>query len=363
METIQMGKPWPKVVKTAVLALVCLVVHAMPVPAQDHPVDEYVNRVMAKQDIPGMSVAVLEGGKILMARGYGYASLELRAPATAQTLYGLGSISKQFAATSVMLLVKDGTVDLDQPIGRYVAGLPETWAEVTVRHLLTHTSGIKEEVWEGGFIEFDRHEHGQLEVLETAFGPLEFAPGERWAYRNSAYRLLGMLIEEVSGESVWEFQRRRIFEPAGMNSTRNSDPKTIIPHRARGYGRDAYGPGGGPLVNRDPVAASAALTEGALISSVLDLARWDVALRTEKVLPRELLDEMWPVLAPYLAAQQKSLAALGAPGPLELVERRCEGSNRVFRYRVSMGGTNFLVAFAFDADNKVAQPVSFEEEY
>ncbi|MCG8462206.1 MAG: beta-lactamase family protein, partial [Holophagales bacterium] len=277
----------------SVIAVASLLLCSAAAAVQDRKVDEYVSSVLAKQGLPGISVAVLENGKILIARGYGYASLELRAPATAQTLYGLGSISKQFTATAVMLLVEDGKADLDEPVSRYVPNLPESWAPVTIRHLLNHTSGIKEETWEGGFIEFDRHEHDQYEVLKTAFGPLEFIPGERWAYRNSAYRLLGMMIEEVSGDSVWDFQRRRIFEPAGMNATRDSAPKVIIPHRARGYGRSTFGPGGGPLFNREPVAASAAFTEGALISSVLDMARWDVALRTGKVLSSELLQEMW----------------------------------------------------------------------
>ncbi len=159
-----------------------------------------------------------------------------------------------------------------------------------MRHLLTHTSGIKEEVWEGGIFEFDRHEHVQFEVLRTAFGPLDSAPGERWAYSNVGYRLLGMLIEEVSGESIWDFFDRRIFQPIGMNATRNSDPGTVIPHRARGYGRTNVG---GALVNRDPVTASAAFTQGALMSSVLDMAKWDAALLTEQVLPSELLAQMW----------------------------------------------------------------------
>ncbi len=149
---------------------------------QEHDLDQYIDRVLAEQGVPGMSVAVLRGGEILLAKGYGFASLEPRAPATAQSLYGLGSISKQFAATAVMMLVQDGDVSLDSPINRYVPNLPDSWSEVTVRHLLTHTSGIKEEVWEGGVFEFDRHEHVQFEVLRTAFGPLDSAPGERWAY-------------------------------------------------------------------------------------------------------------------------------------------------------------------------------------
>ncbi len=188
---------------------------------QEHDLDQYIERVLAEQGVPGMSIAVLRGGEILLPKGYGFASLEPRAPATAQSLYGLGSISKQFAATAVMMLVQDGDVSLDSPINRYVPNLPDSWSEITVRHLLTHTSGIKEEVWEGGVFEFDRHEHVQFEVLRTAFGPLDSAPGERWAYSNVGYRLLGMLIEEVSGESVWDFFDCRIFQPIGMNATRS----------------------------------------------------------------------------------------------------------------------------------------------
>ena len=261
--------------------------------AQEEDLDHYVERVLAEQEVPGMSIAVVKGGEILLAKGYGFASLELGAPATAQSLYALGSMSKQFAATAVMMLVQDGDVSLDSPINRYVPNLPDSWSEVTVRHLLTHTSGIKNEVWDGGYIEFDRHEHVQFEVLRTAFGPLESAPGERWAYSNTGYRLLGMLIEEVSGESIWDLFERRIFQPIGMNATRNSDPNTIIPHRTRGYGRNPWGAKSGSLVNRDPVTASAAFTEGALMSSVLDLAKWDAALLAGRVLPHDLLAQMW----------------------------------------------------------------------
>ena len=119
----------------------------------------YIERILAEQGMPGMSIAVLSAGEILLAKSYGFASLEPRIPATTQTLYGLGSISKQFAATAVMMLVQDGDVRLDSPINRYVPNLPDSWSEVTVHHLLTHTSGIREEGWQGGIYEFDRREH------------------------------------------------------------------------------------------------------------------------------------------------------------------------------------------------------------
>ena len=118
----------------------------------EEDLDLYIERILAEQGMPGMSIAVLSAGEILLAKSYGFASLEPRIPATTQTLYGLGSISKQFAATAVMMLVQDGDVRLDSPINRYVPNLPDSWSEVTVHHLLTHTSGIREEVWQGGHL-------------------------------------------------------------------------------------------------------------------------------------------------------------------------------------------------------------------
>jgi CubicO group peptidase (beta-lactamase class C family) len=105
--------------------------------------------------------------------------------------------------------------------------------------------------------------------------------------------MVGMLVEEVSGESIWDFFERRIFQPIGMNATRNSDPKSIILHRTQGYGRESMEAESGPLVNRDAVTASAAFTEGALMSSVLDLAKWDAALLAGQVLSDDLLAQMW----------------------------------------------------------------------
>lgn len=158
-------------------------------------VDDYIQKEMLRQRIPGVSLAVLKEGKVVKTAAYGYANLELNAPATVETLYGLGSISKTFTAAAIMLLVEEGKLGLDDKITRHLAGLPEDWAEIKVRHLLTHTSGIREEVWKGGITEFDRHEYRQEDVIQTAFGPLVSAPGEKYAYRNLGYRLLGMLIE------------------------------------------------------------------------------------------------------------------------------------------------------------------------
>jgi CubicO group peptidase (beta-lactamase class C family) len=252
-------------------------------------VDQLVERYRGGRKIPGLSVAVVRNGRVIKAKGYGSADLELGTPVTPAFRFGLGSISKQFTATAIMQLAEEGRLAVDDPVTKYVDSLPPHWGRITIRQLLTHTSGLPEERWLPNFVEFDRVEHEHLDVLRTIFqDSLQFTPGGGWAYRNSAYRLLGMVVERVSGESYWSFLERRIFQPLGMTSTRGSDPKTIIPHRSKGYGRER-----GRVVNRDAVAESAAFSEGALISTVLDLARWDSALYRPRVVSQQSLDQMW----------------------------------------------------------------------
>jgi CubicO group peptidase (beta-lactamase class C family) len=262
---------------------------ALAEPSLQKAIDDYVGSEMGKQRIPGLSLAVVRAGKLVQAKGYGKASLELDVPATAATLYGLGSISKQFTATAIMLLVEAGKIALDERLANHFGWLPKEWADVTVRHLLTHTSGIPEQQWKGGILEFDRFEQDQREVVKTAFGlPMLAKPGEKFAYSNVGYRLLGMLIEKVSGQSYWDYLSEHIFRPIGMEATRNSDPKTVILNRARGYGIS-----GSQHENREPVTASSAFAQGALISSVLDMVKWDAALNSEGLLRRATLDQMW----------------------------------------------------------------------
>lgn len=251
--------------RMAVLVTLALVAINSPTVAQrtrdqalSARVDSLVERYRAGRHLPGIAIAVVRSGTVIKARGYGFANLELDVPVTPKTLFGPGSISKQFVATAIMQLVEDGKVRLDDPITRYIDSLPAHWGRIAVSHLLTHTSGVPEEHWLPNFVEFDRFEHNQLDVLRTIFADsLESAPGAVWAYRNSGYRMLGMIIERVSGESLWSFLQRRIFAPTGMATTRSSDPKTLIPHRAQGYGREH-----GRIVNRDAVTESAAFSEG-----------------------------------------------------------------------------------------------------
>jgi CubicO group peptidase (beta-lactamase class C family) len=251
-------------------------------------IDEYISRQMDSQHIPGLSIAVVRAGKLVAAKGYGKASVELDAPATPETLYALASVSKQFTAAAILLLVEAGKIGLNDPLTNYFSWLPSEWSEVKVPHLLTHTSGIPEEQYKGDFLEWERQEHKQEDIVRTAFGPLLARPGEKFQYSNTGYRLLGMLIEKVSGQSYWDFLEEHIFHPLGMTATRNSDPQTVITNRARGYGVSD-----GRLINRDPVTASSAFAQGALISSVLDMAKWDAALNSEVLIKKSSLEQMW----------------------------------------------------------------------
>jgi CubicO group peptidase (beta-lactamase class C family) len=242
---------------------------------------------MELQRIPGLSLAVVKNGRVILAQGYGSANLELKVPASPETVYALGSISKQFTAAAILLLVEDGKIALDASLTNYLRGLPPEWDGITIRHLLTHTSGIKDEEWKGGRPDFSRHEWRQEEVIRTAFGPLTSRPGEKWAYNNAGYRLLGMAIENVSGKSYWDFLQSRIFVPLGMDSTRNSDPKAIIRNRAQGYAAS-----GDTYSIRGAVTPSAAFAEGALVSSASDLAKWDAGLGSGSLLKQSSFDAM-----------------------------------------------------------------------
>lgn len=260
-----------------------------PVTAQTDKIDEYVRYRMERFHIPGLAMAVVRDGQVIAAKGYGRASLELDAPVTPETVFEIGSITKQFTAAAIMLLVEEGKVRLDDKITTYLSGLPEAWANVTVRHLLTHTSGIKSYTSVMDFLTLCRNDHTPEEIIRMVSEfPLEFQPGEKWAYSNTGYYLLGLIIEKASGRSYWEFLDERIFKPLGMTATRSSEPRTIIPNRARGYGwvENRY-------VNRDPLTTTAAGAAGAIVSTVLDLARWDAALYTEQVLKKSSLEQMW----------------------------------------------------------------------
>ena len=266
------------------MALACFFVS----PARADKLDDYVREQMQARHIPGLSLVVVRDGKIVKAQSYGLANVELNAPATNESVFEIGSITKQLTATAVMLLVEEGKIKLDERIDAYLSDAhpPDAWNAVTVRHLLTHTSGIKTYTGLPGF-EFSRHLKKEEFVKALSTFPLDFQPDEKWAYSNSGYNLLGFILEKASGEPYWEFMAERIYKPLGMTATRDRNPVPTVKGRVAGYEwkNNAW-------INRDADLTDI-FSAGATISTALDLAKWDAALNTERLLKKSSLEQIW----------------------------------------------------------------------
>jgi D-alanyl-D-alanine carboxypeptidase len=257
----------------------------------NNTVDSFIHQQMKEKLIAGLSVAVMQEGEIIFSKGYGFSNLEHKTPATENTVYLMASITKTFVAVATMMLVEQGLVKLDDKIGNYLPSLPDHWKPVTVRQLLNHTSGIVTNL-EINFpcnFSFDPFNYTQEDVIkETACLPLAFTPGEKWQYSGRNYFIIGMLIEKVTGKSLEEYLTQKIFTPLSMTSTRMMNYKVIIPQRASGYQieNDHFF----NVAPHDPVVEFA---DGGLMSTVVDMAKWDAALYTDKLLKKESLQSMF----------------------------------------------------------------------
>jgi CubicO group peptidase (beta-lactamase class C family) len=253
-------------------------------------VDGYIRTRMQENHIPGLALAVIREGTPHKIQGYGFSNLELGTRVTPETVFEIGSITKQFTATLVLLLANDGRLNLDRPAVTHLPGAPAAWQRITIRHLLTHTSGLTNYTGLSGF-EMRRKLDSAGFVKELGRHPLIFEPGSAWSYCNSGYNLLGYVIEAAVGKSYWEVLRERICEPAGITSIQNRDPETMITNRAAGYEWT-----GGKLMNRDADLTDV-FAAGAAVSTITDMVRWNAALESEKIVPAVLRDQLWsPVL-------------------------------------------------------------------
>ena len=275
-----------------VLTLI-LVVAALTAPLRAQParsgatmrdtVDRFVAAEMARMHIPGVSLAVVRGGKVVKAEGYGVADLEQQIPVTSETVFKIGSVSKQFLATGIMLLAQDGRLSVDDPVAKYYAGVPESWRGITLRHFLTHTSGV---LREGPAFEAMKVQPDSIVVRSAFARPLEFPTGSKYQYCNVCYFTLADVIARVSGKPWDVFLAERVFEPLGMVATRTTTLTALVPHRARGYvWRDSA------YVNAQEFLALR--PSGAFLSTVVDLAKWDAALYEDRVLTKASRDAMW----------------------------------------------------------------------
>ncbi len=249
-------------------------------------IDTYVGGFIKRHNIPGMAIAVVKDGKLVKAAGYGMANLELSVPADKDSLFEIGSISKQFTAEAVMMLVEEGTLALGDPVSKYLPDAPAAWAKITIANLLTHTSGLRD--WEAAGILSYRREYSPKEYIDLiAAQPLDFQPGAHWAYTNSSYPLLGLVIERVSGKPFEQFVTERIFRAAAMPTARFRHPEQIVPGRASGY-VDVKG----ELRNGEPLRPGIIAPNGGIMASAIDMAAWDAALFSGRLLKPATVQQM-----------------------------------------------------------------------
>ena len=255
-------------------------------PAQADRVDDYLKTEMERHRIPGVAVEIIRDGNAVKTAGYGLANLELRVAVEPDSVFEIGSVTKQFTAAAILLLAQDGKLSVDDKISKHLKGIPASWTNVTIRHLLTHTSGIKNYTGLDGF-ELRRHLTQQQFIEAIGKQPLDFPPGDSWKYCNSGFNLLGYIIENVSGKNYWDYMSERIFQPLGMLATTNRLPSVVIPHRASGYEQTNH-----VYINRD-YDLTDVFSAGAIVSTAGDLARWNAALDGDQLLTASTKEQMW----------------------------------------------------------------------
>jgi len=239
--------------------------------------------------VPGASLLVAIGGTEILARGYGKADLENDVSVTPQTVFRIGSITKQFTAAAILQLVDAGRLKLDARLDELLPAFAFAGKKVTLHQLLNHTSGIRS--YTGLGRKFwsrvnERISHEQLyELIKDE--PFDFEPGAGWKYNNSGYYLLGVIIEKVSDKSYAEFVGEQLFKPVGMTKTRYGGSDQIVKHRARGYTKSK-----GKVVNCRLMSMRAPFAAGGLLSTTRDLHRWNLALHGGKVLARDSYRKM-----------------------------------------------------------------------
>jgi CubicO group peptidase (beta-lactamase class C family) len=265
--------------------LVLLLFTAMARIATADRVSDFVNEYLKKNQIPGCAVMVRHDGKVVLCQGYGVSNVEDGVRVMPQTVFQSGSIGKQFTAMAIMMLIEEKKLALEDPISKYL-DVPENWSAIRVRHLLTHTSGLGDYP-ESFSLQRDYTEDELLKMITVQ--ALAFGPGEKWSYSNLGYVTLGILIHKVSGEFWGDFLQQRVFAPVGMKHTRVVSEADIIPNRAAGYVLK-----NGALKNQQWVSPTVNNTaDGSLYFNVEDLAKWDEALETRKLISRASYEQMW----------------------------------------------------------------------
>ena len=264
--------------RAASILLLFLLIPSLASSQDAAAIDRVVEAEMARQKVPGVAVAVIRKGQPVVAKGYGVANVEHNVPVTRDTIFQSGSVGKQFTAAAAMLLMEEGKLALTDPVTKFFPDAPDTWKRITVRHLLTHTSGLPD--YTAGMVDY-RRDYSEDDLLKFAYGlKLEFEPGSRWNYSNTGYIVLGFLIRKASGTFYGDVLSERVFAPIGMKTARIISEEDIVPHRADGYRLVRN-----ELKHQAWVAPKLNTTaDGSLYLSLNDMIAWDAALRAQQIL-------------------------------------------------------------------------------
>jgi D-alanyl-D-alanine carboxypeptidase len=262
------------------MRLCALIVAVAAISVRADSLDDFYARFLKERNIPSATIAVVKDGKVVRVGAYGTADLERGIAPQPSTVYKIGSVSKQFIAAGIMLLVQDGRVSLDDPVRRHIPAAPAAWQAITIRHLLTHTSGL---VRESPGFEANRVQP-DLNVIQASFAtPLQWRPGDKYDYSNLGYYALAEVIRVASGKPWDRFLDERIFAPLGMTSTRTTN---VDRDRVPGYvwtnGRHTKAEDWATL-----------RPSGAFVSTVLDMAKWAAALQEDRILSASSKTTMW----------------------------------------------------------------------
>lgn len=274
----------PRQLKSSMCAaLGVLILTLAPAVCRADSIDAYIRAQMTNQRIPGVALAVIRDGKPVKVANYGLANIELNVPVTRDTEFRLASLGKQIIATGVMLLAADGKLSVDDSMCLYLDQCPQTWRAITIRQLLSHTSGLPMEAPGNNPLKAE----SDIAAIQRAYAvPLHFKPGQGWSYSNLGYGILVQIIQRVSGTPWPEFFAKRVFQPLGMTHTRITSVFDIIPNRASGYlFRDDQ------LHNVAPLIAMR--WGGPFVSTLGDMIRWDAAITHHTLLPQALQEQMW----------------------------------------------------------------------
>jgi CubicO group peptidase (beta-lactamase class C family) len=252
--------------------------------AQHDSIDAFISSQMKQQGIMGLSLGIVKNGKVIIAKGYGLANIELNSPATEQTVFKIASLSKQFIAAAIMKLVQEGKLKVSDPIKKFIKGAPASWNSITIRHVLNHTSGLLAEP--PGFD--GMKDLADSVYIKAAFADsLAFPTGSKYEYSNFGYFVLADIIRITSGLTFSDYMKKYVFDELGLSSTRTTSVSAIVPNRAAGYKRNDKN----EIINAENYIALR--PSGAFLSNIADLLKWELAMQGNKLLTAKNWNQMW----------------------------------------------------------------------